>query len=216
MDQEEELKKYESAGDNFLIATVQRMRLFLACYCGEYNVGATLAFDWGDLAIKLLPGHPINFVVLFASSLSCLAMARKTGKKRFLAKGKHFHRIVKHWSEKQATHNPNCVHHEVLLEAEMAALANKRKAAYKLFESAVLLSGRRGMIHDQALASERFAEFCLEQNDQDEAKYRIGEAMKLYKEWGARYKTGLLRSKFESLLGKGPEEPSPPTEIAIP
>ena len=75
------------------------------------------------------------------------------------------------------------------------ALKGNKGTAMQSFESAVLLAGRRGLIHVQALANERFAIYLEEVGEGKDAVYRWKQAIKLYKEWGATAKTQQLQEK---------------------
>ena len=68
--------------------------------------------------------------------------------------------------------------------------------ALRSYESAALLAGRRGLIHVQALANERFAIYLEEIGDTQEAEYRFKEAITLYQEWGATLKVQQLKNKL--------------------
>merc|ERR1712232_51375 len=108
-----------------------------------------------------------------------------------------FHKIVKDWAKKG---DPNCLHYDLLLDAEKAALKGKKDVAIESYQQAALQAGRSGFIHDQALANERLGDFSLDIGDVDEAKYRYNEAIKLYGEWGASRKVRQLEEEKLSLL----------------
>ena len=87
---------------------------------------------------------------------------------------------------------------ETLLEAEWSALKNKKKGlALRSFESAALLAGRRGLIHLQALANERFAIYLQDIGQTQDSLYRFQEAVALYEEWGATCKVEELQSRID-------------------
>jgi histidine kinase len=78
----------------------------------------------------------------------------------------------------------------------MDALNGKTHEAKVKYEVAILISGRRGLIQDRALAHERFGEYYLELEDQNEANYQMHKAVELYEEWGALAKCRQLRQKY--------------------
>ena len=84
----------------------------------------------------------------------------------------------------------------MLLSAELDAINGKSRSAYKKYESAVLLAGRRGIVHDQALANERFATYCFEQGDKVEYNFRMTTAVQLYQEWGSFPKVTKLEQSW--------------------
>lgn len=100
-------------------------------------------------------------------------------------------------------------HYESLVDAEIAAFQGKRPVAVKNYEVAILLSGRRGHINDQALSHLRFGEYQLSEGNKMEAKYHFDLALSLYQEWGAEAIVQLLTRKHGSLL-------SHPAEFIVP
>jgi hypothetical protein len=49
-------------------------------------------------------------------------------------------------------------------------------------------------MHHAALCNERYADFLLQElSDEEEAKYRMEEAIRFYEEWGAVGKVGMLK-----------------------
>ena len=108
--------------------------------------------------------------------------------------------------------NPNVIHLVKLVDAEDAAIGTKsRKRAVKLYEEAITLAGRGGFVQDVALANERLADYLLwssngnsgeaDNEDKEEAKFRLGKAIEYYTEWGAHRKVQLLQSKLALFKG---------------
>jgi hypothetical protein len=127
---------------------------------------------------------------MFLICISLFAMARKTRERKYTNLAKKSLASIKDWAEKG---NPNVVHCKSLLEAELAALNGRQHAAKKHYEVAAMLAGRGGFVRDAALANERYGEFLIEdESDREEAAFRFQEASKLYLEWEARAKAGLL------------------------
>jgi tetratricopeptide (TPR) repeat protein len=195
MDQEESLKKYEQEKDELMIGHINRRRMFLACYFGEHEVGAELAVREGDRTRKAIVAQTSVPVVTFVGALSCFVEARRTKKKRYRKQARKYRRMIKQWSH----HNPNCFHYSLILDAEKAALGGNVKQAVELYEKAIVLTGRSGLIHDQALANERLAELHLEQNMQSDATYRFERAIELYSEWKAKPKARQLQKRVNDL-----------------
>jgi hypothetical protein len=88
------------------------------------------------------------------------------------------------------------------MDAELESLRGNNYAAARLYEVSVHYAGRRAFTQDQALAHERFGEHLvrLGPGHVSEAIFQIGEALKLYGEWGAKAKVQLLQKKHEQLL----------------
>jgi hypothetical protein len=104
--------------------------------------------------------------------------------------------------------NPNVIHFNSLLEAELAAMQGKQFVAKEKYEVAILMSGRRGLLHDTAVAHERFSGYYLELGDTENASYHMNMAVKGYEEWGALAKVNHVKEKY-------PEYFRPPTEINV-
>lgn len=90
----------------------------------------------------------------------------------------------------------------------MDALNGKTHEAKAKYEVAILLSGRRGLLQDRALAHERFGEYYLELDNQHEATYQMNKAVELYEEWGALAKCHQLRGRY-------PDSFRPPSSIEL-
>lgn len=110
-------------------------------------------------------------------------------------------------------------HYDSLLDGELGSLRGDTYAASKFFETAVVYAGRRGLVQDQALAHERYAEHLLrlKGGHRSDADFHRREAIKLYEEWGAHAKVERLREEFRgemaaTVLGL-PSSLAPPTSI---
>ena len=97
--------------------------------------------------------------------------------------------------------NPNIKHHSALLDAELAALQRKRSRCERHYQSALAIAIRGGLVHDAALANERYGDFALSVLDDNAiGKFHVKEAIRLYSEWGAAKKVQLLEVQHASLL----------------
>ena len=135
----------------------------------------------------------------YLNGVSCFAAARETGKRHYAKLGEICRSKIKKWIRKG---NPNVKHYEALLDAEAMAWQGKHSAAVKHFEVAILLSGRGGYQHDLAFASERFGEFQLSVlKDHDEGVYRLREAARYWRSWGAYAKVELLEQRNAVVFG---------------
>ena len=90
-------------------------------------------------------------------------------------------------------------HYDSLLDGELGSLRGDTYAASKFFEAAVVYAGRRGLVQDQALAHERYAEHLwrLKGGHGSDANFHRREAIKLFEEWGAHAKVERLRKDFK-------------------
>ena len=83
----------------------------------------------------------------------------------------------------------------------MAVCNHKSEIAKENFQRAVILATRGGILHEAALANERFGNFLIQHlQDRNEGSFRINAAIRLYTEWGAHEKVNLLRETYARYL----------------
>ena len=96
-------------------------------------------------------------------------------------------------------------HYDSLFDAEFDSLRGTGDVytAATSYEMAIVYAGRRGLSQDQALAHELFGEHLSRlgsaEHSQD-AEFHLGQAIKLYAEWGARAKVRLMEEKHQQFL----------------
>ncbi|CAB9529845.1 Transcriptional regulator [Seminavis robusta] len=174
------------------------IRILLAAYFGEYQVGVDLAEEYGAPLIEQQVGLPHSEVLQYSIGLCYFAMARSTKNKKYARHARECRKKLKKWLKNG---NPNCSGYLGLLNAEEAALSGKNKSSVvvDLYQNAIVLNGRFGNVQDQALASERLGEFYLEGGNHSEAKEMFQAAQELYLEWGANAKVEKLTSRISHL-----------------
>lgn len=145
---------------------------------------------------KLNPGSHFCISDPFFQGISCYHQAQVTRKATYRRRAKKNHAIINRWAEKG---NPNVIHYKLLLDAEAASLGGKKQIASSLFQNAITFAARSGLIHDVALASERFAVFLFRYDQEDSAKYQLRESVRYYNEWGAHAKISMLESEYSHL-----------------
>jgi predicted ATPase len=211
VDEEKLRDEISEKKDLNLQAQLDRFRMTTAFWFGYYGLFLEIAreteFDKGAFE-KNSPGIFGLPVLNFHIALSALAMARQTNgreSKRYAALGIKFSKKIKSCVKKG---NPNVVHYEWLLEAEMAVLKGQPHLAKRHYEVAIMVSGQRGFKSDQALAHERLADFCVKTDQVEDATHHVGEAITLYEAWGASAKSKQLKMKFAKNL-------TPPSEIQV-
>ena len=196
--EEEEIKTVRENKDRAMELGLCRVRMFLATCIGDYQTCADLALDTVDEAIKRLPAQPANCRARFNAGVAGLIMAqRRPHQKKYKRLGTKNASVISSWSRKG---NPNCLHLDAFLDAEKARTDSKTNASIKSYESAIVLAGRQGFIHDQALAAERYADLLLELGWKDQAVHQMRDAMKWYQEWGATSKVNQLESQLSSSI----------------
>jgi cytidine deaminase len=119
------------------------------------------------------------------------AMARRTKKRKYKVQANKITKTIEKWVK---SGNPNVKHYHLLLSAEQAALSKNYTRAEENYKKAIVLAARTGHMHHAALCNERYADFLLQElSDEEEAKYRMEEAIRFYEAWGAVGKVEMLK-----------------------
>jgi hypothetical protein len=173
-------------------------RLRVLSFFGQWDQCAELGMTHVELINKVLMGQYASVVSRFITSLACFVMVRRdrVARRKYLPVAMKNLYFIRTWCAKG---NPNTQHYLALLKAEKADCNGKAEKASSLYKQAILLAGRCGCIHDQAMASERHASFYLRTGDAVSAKYCLEDAKKLYGEWGAAKKVEMLVEQISSL-----------------
>eukprot|EP00957_Ditylum_brightwellii_P015518 1169045-Ditylum_brightwellii.AAC.1 len=82
----------------------------------------------------------------------------------------------------------NIEHKLLLLEAEVKSKIGQKDIASQKYKLAIAAAEKNGFIHEQAIATERAADFFLRNNDKSNASLYYGRANSLYLKWGAKGK----------------------------
>ncbi|CAB9512812.1 Transcriptional regulator [Seminavis robusta] len=186
-------ENFRSSAVPFQLALLRGYAAQLYAMFGLHEKGASMSFDGGPQISNAYPGSILVPMDTYYRGLSLFVMARRTKKRRYLKHAKKSLALIKKWVRKG---NPNLRHYEALLEAELAACQGKSHMACAHYKIAISLS--RGYIQDTALAHERYGEYMVN-SDTQEAEFRIGEAIRCYREWGAHGKVIQLRERFSDL-----------------
>jgi len=170
----------------------------------EYELGANQGIEKGlERFFKVKGGIFVTMMFMYHQALSLYAAARNNNKKKGEYRTQANH-IRKKLISSLKSGNPNIIHYVSLLNAENAAVENKKNQqehAIKLYKSAIITSARGGYAMDAGLAHERFADFLLNKiGDTQEAKYHIEEAIRCYNGWGAMGKVNHLRDHYQEIL----------------
>jgi len=89
----------------------------------------------------------------------------------------------------------------MFLKAEDEALRRNLGTAKKYYVESIRLAARSGNLHHAGLINERYGDFVKgDLFDDDEYRYRIQEAIRFYREWGASAKVNMLVKTKGSLL----------------
>lgn len=152
-----------------------------------------------DAITKASPGCALCYGDNLFRGIAFFDTARRKQQSKYKVHAKLMLAKLKSWCKKG---NPNVQHHEALLLAEDAVMKKRHNVACEQYEIAVAMASRSGFIQDSALASERYGDYLLQvcESDKSDAVYRVEEAIRLYKEWGAHVKARQMLKKHSCLL----------------
>eukprot|EP00980_Cylindrotheca_fusiformis_P015975 scaffold4690_cov116-Cylindrotheca_fusiformis.AAC.5 len=157
----------------------------------DIEAAAKRAIKDGDKFEKLCPAFFLIMIETFHRAIALFAMARRTKKRKYRTRATKLAKRIEFWVQNG---NPNVGHYHMTLLAEQAALNKKCDLVEENYKNAIVLAARSGHLHHTGLINERYAEFLLEERlDEQESKYRLGEAIRFYEEWGAFGKVEALK-----------------------
>jgi len=174
-------------------------KLELLLFFGDYEGAAQLSIECDESFSKSFPGFFLCMIETFHRGIALYAMARKTKQGKYKRRARQILRTIGMWRDKG---NPNVDHYWIFLKAEDEALRRNYEIAKKYYVESIRLAARNGHLHHAALINERYGDFVKEElNDDEEYKYRMHEAIRFYREWGASAKVDLLMKTKTSLMG---------------
>lgn len=180
----------------------------LNCNFGLLNAVATyemiLCYHFSDFkrAEACLPAAKVIYENVSTGSaayarmyhaLTLLANAKKTDWKRIRQVRRHL-KVMRTWSKSCPE---NFLGKQLLVEAELAAVLNKRQKAYSMYYMAIIQSRDSGILMQEALANERAGRFCASIGDKEKAANFLNEALRLYKAWGGTAKYDHLEAEIQ-------------------
>jgi len=131
--------------------------------------------------------------VCFTRGLAAIALARTnaTRRKKLLSTGKASCKEMSTWAKICPS---NFAHKQKLLEAELAGTMHDAfpSSVMTLYDKAVEGARREGIVHEEALACERAAEYMERVGDSKTALAYRQRASLVYSEWGATAKASML------------------------
>jgi hypothetical protein len=179
------------------LVLVDYIQMYIYAIFGFYEKGADLALKNEGRFSKAGPGIFMNMHETFTRGLCLFGAAGISKQRKYKRAGIRVLSTIRKWVKNE---NPNVLHYEKLLEAELRSLNGKLDAAELLYHQALNLATRSGFIQDAAVINERCANFLMhKRKSPDDALYKMREACKLYEEWGCRPKVEMIRKEHPSL-----------------
>lgn len=164
----------------------------------DFDKAVELALKQGETLLKAQPGIPLIMMSTFYSSFSLIAKAAlpscaKAEKRKLLRLAKKKHRIIKKFVK---ANNPNVIHFDYCLDAELAAITGHLDHAERSYQKAVTIAARAGFIQEAGLASERYALLLRNHFDNSsreiDAIFHFNRAIEFYTSWGSPKKVEQL------------------------
>jgi predicted ATPase len=176
------------------------MQLELCVLFGDFESAAELALECGDQYERAAPGYFLMMPETFYRGIALYAMARKSRKRIYKKHAKEIRKTIQKWDE---CGNPNVKHYHALLRAEQAVLDKEYSVADDCYKYAIGLATRAGYLHHVGLFNERYSDFLKKvMSDDLESEYRLDQAIKFYKEWGAKAKYERLEAEASMLMSE--------------
>ena len=190
--------------DDFPSAVILGFRNFcqfsLYLFYGEYELTANTALKCGDSYTKLLTGDFITLIETFHRGVALYAMARRTNLRKYRNPANTIRKVVQKWAR---SGNPNVSHYEKFLDAEDYGIRGKHERAEANYQEAIKLAAKTGHLHHAGLFNERYADLLFIMKNENEAVYRLEEAIRWYSEWGDKLKVKALSERVNGMKLEG-------------
>lgn len=138
------------------------------------------------------PGFPGIGPMYMQCALASITSYRATGLRKHKVRAEKFYSKLKSWA---GCGNRNLQHAEALIFAELYELGGKRNPI-QYYEIAILMARRYQFTADEAIAHERFADFCWRTGEKGVAKNHYNRSLRLYSNWGGYGKEDQLEQSL--------------------
>mmetsp|Transcript_21322 Transcript_21322/g.60875 ORF Transcript_21322/g.60875 Transcript_21322/m.60875 type:complete len:2078 (-) Transcript_21322:137-6370(-) len=200
VDYEQRVRRWNESGNMKAIQYLNFVRMFSEFIFGNF-------LEAGTMRRRLIGWRPDGvwrpYIALVDCMLALYQAKHSTGKEQH----KHFDRanvILKYLDRLAVDGCTNCMSIATLLGAELELARNRKGlSAMKvrsLFDPAISIAEKHGLLLQQALANELAGRFFLTVRDEAWAAAYLTEAWYLYDQWGASGKTEQLEDEFGMYL----------------
>ena len=198
-DEESALATFNEIGYGYGSSTYYFAKAFLFFTYGEYAKAYEMLVAATEFS-NALYGQFQRVLHCFYQSLNVLQLYGGTPDKL----PKDYQEVVQKNREQLQiwAHNcpENCLSKFLLLEAEMARVAEQKWQAAELYDRAIFLAQENQFLNEEALANELAAKFYLGWGKEKVAACYMQEAYYCYARWGAKAKTDDLEKRYPDLL----------------
>lgn len=158
----------------------------------DYEVSADRALNVGESHAKLAPANYWYQIESFHRAVALYAAAIKTKRRKYKSAANAIRKRIGKWARYG---NTSIQYYSLFLMAEHFAMKKKYKDAKVKYEQALQAVGSLGHLHHLGLFNERYSDFLLRDLSMEkESGYRLEEAIRYFREWGAVHKVKALES----------------------
>jgi len=211
-DEESALATFNEIGYGYGSSTYYFAKAFLFFTYGEYAKAYEMLVAAAEFS-NALYGQFQPVLHCFYQSLSVLQLYGVAAQKQ----PKDYQQVVQKNREQLqvwADNSPeNCLSKFLLLEAEMARVAEEKWQAAELYDRAIQLAKENQFLNEEALAHELAAKFYLNWGKEKVAAGYMQEAYYCYARWGAKAKTDDLEKRYPHLLRPILQETAQPLTV---
>ena len=211
-DEESALATFNEIGYGYGSSTYYFAKAFLFFTYGEYAKAYEMLVAAAEFS-NALYGQFQPVLHCFYQSLSVLQLYGVAAQKQ----PKNYQQVVQKnreqlqvWADKSPE---NCLSKFLLLEAEMARVAQEKWQAAELYDRAIQLAKENQFLNEEALAHELAAKFYLDWGKEKVAAGYMQEAYYCYARWGAKAKTDDLEKRYPHLLRPILQETAQPLTV---
>jgi len=211
-DEESALATFNEIGYGYGSSTYYFAKAFLFFTYGEYAKAYEMLVAAAEFS-NALYGQFQPVLHCFYQSLSVLQLYGVAAQKL----PKDYQQVVQKNREQLqvwADNSPeNCLSKFLLLEAEMARVAQEKWQAAELYDRAIQLAKENQFLNEEALAHELAAKFYFDWGKEKVAAGYMQEAYYCYARWGAKAKTDDLEKRYPHLLRPILQEAAEPLTV---
>jgi len=170
----------DSHGDGNVSIALHWFAVF--CYCGRFRSAEALRPYFGLSAFAANPAAHVDYGMLRAICTG--ALCEQSG---FLARYKAAWSLdlLRIESARRTQENPDFVHMNQVIRAEIARLRGRASNALLFYQQAAQRASERGYPHHAALILERRASLLMEKRRKLEGAAALRSAIGFYEQWGA-------------------------------
>lgn len=184
------LEGFAKTGNTPLVQVTYYHRLVKAFWYRDYKSAMEYCEKYDSCTQTRNLLRVTDIVVVVFRGLSSLILSRKEHNEELLAKGEETMKQMQIWAQMGSKWNAE--NKAALLEAEYHyAMGDSAKAKASYLES-IRSAREHKFLHEEALASELFGIFCIEEGDMNQGNNALERAKALYLQWGALKKADAI------------------------